>query len=193
MTGLILASTSPYKKQLFQRLGLEFTVCAPNFHERIIPEKSPADLALLLAEGKAGSLFTKYPDSFIVGADQVLALGDRVFSKPGSAECAVKQLKELMGRTHHLFTAYAILNAQTGESKTRVVHSRLRMRTIFDQRLLHRLVNQDRAWDCVGGYKFESLGIQLFSSIRTSDPNAIVGLPLLTLGHDLRHLIKGMN
>lgn len=189
MNRLVLGTTSKYKIALFKRLGLPFQTASPPLEEKLVLGQDPRDQALRLAGEKADSLREAYADHVIIGADQILALGQTIFTKPGSQEKAVTQIMQLSGRTHALHTAYAILDTQTGRKKSRLVTSRLRVRGDLKEAWVRELVRRDQTQDCVGGYKWESLGIQLFTAVRTPDPNAIVGLPLLALAGDLRSFL----
>lgn len=190
MKPIVLATTSPYKIALFERLGFPFETAAPGIDEVILSGVPPQDQALRLAQEKAEALRETYPDHIIIGADQILALGKRILTKPGSSERAVEQVLSLAGRTHCLHTAYALINPARNLVRARVVTSRMRVRSKLDRDQVRDMVLADQTTDCVGGYKWECSGVQLFSAIRTPDPNAIVGLPLVALGVDLRALLK---
>ena len=186
MKPIVLASQSRYKTALFERLGLPFSTAAPAFEEYIVPDLAPSDLAEFLAVEKARSLASAHSHDLIIGADQVLCLGDEIFTKPETTENAVAQLRRLVGKTHCLHTAYAILEMPQGDLVSRVVTSKLRFYADLSPGFLRQLVIQDRTQDCVGAYKFEKHGILLVESVETSDPNAITGLPLISLIADLR-------
>lgn len=190
MKPIVLATTSRYKQALFKRLDVPFILAAPDYQEVLSADEKPVNQALRLARGKAQSLVKAFSNHLIVGADQVLALGNELFTKPMNTEAAVDQVLKLSGRTHFLHTAYCILDSSTGSFKEKVVTARLRMRGDLTREEVRGLVARDGSHDCVGGYKFESLGIQLFSAVRTPDPNAIVGLPLMALAADLRPLMR---
>lgn len=178
---LILASTSKYRIELLKNLGWDFQSHSPDFDEEKFKSEghSPSSLSQILAEGKARALKEKYPKAFIIGADQVCALGKKIFSKPGSLEKAMIQLKELQGKTHELITAVSLL---TPEGKTRSILNRteLTMRTLSDDEI-HRYLITDEPFDCGGSYKLEAGGIRLFEKIQMSDHTAIIGLPLIDL------------
>ena len=183
---IVLGTTSRYKTDLFNRLGLPYHKAAPPFDEASIRGPEPRHLASALAKGKAYSLAEAFPKHLIIGSDQVLALGPRVFTKPGTVEKAVHQLSQLMGKTHSLHTAYTLLDTAQGTESCGLVTSKLTMFENLPPSFLRQLVISDQTWDCVGGYKFESKGVLLMKKVETEDPNAIVGLPLLQLVIELR-------
>lgn len=184
---LVLASTSPYRKALLERLRLPFRCKAPGVDEDAVRAgiTDPRDVAVELARRKALAVARFEPDAVVIGSDQVVALGDRILGKPGSAERAVAQLLELAGRTHHLLTAVAI--AQHGELVEWVDDTALTMRALTRAEA-ERYVAADSPLDCAGAYRIESLGIALFDRITSDDATAIVGLPLLRMSAELRSL-----
>ena len=188
MRPIVLATASKYKLGLFQKLGLPFQNAAPRFRENIRQGVVPETLAAELAEGKAFSLSEDYPNSLIIGTDQVLALGKEIFTKPMTTARAVAQLLTLCGKTHDLHSAFTLWQPATNQKVTRVVTARLTFRDHLGPAFLRRLVEEDRSQDCVGGYKYESKGIFLMKKIETSDTNAIVGLPLIALIQELQKL-----
>jgi septum formation protein len=184
MNRLVLASTSPYRRTLIERLGLRVEVMAPDFDERAAEQAlgpvSTADLAAALASGKARSLAATCPDALIIGADQIAELdGDRLH-KPGSDEAAAAQLRRLAGRTHRLVTAVTVLRAADLRAETAVDVHELTMRPLSEAAIA-RYVERDRPLDCAGAYKIEALGIALFDRTSGHDFTAIVGLPLTVL------------
>lgn len=192
---IVFASTSPYKRRLIEKLGLDIEFAAPSFEERPIAHLSPLQLAQHHAMAKAQSLRVKFPDHLIIAADQTLDLEGSLLSKPGSVANAVKQLLELSGRTHQLHTAYAMLHEGGGIERS--VTSRMRMRSRLSATFLRNMVLSDQTLECCGGYKWESSGVILFDQVETPDHHAIIGLPLVALANDLadlgylHHLFKG--
>lgn len=177
---LILASTSPYRRALLERLGIPFTAIAPVCDEDAVKRAGlpPLVVARRLARQKAQSLSGRHPHAVVIGSDQVLDLEGERLDKPGSAEAAVRQLQRLTGRTHRLITAVAVASP-TGWTDWENV-SELSMRALPDD-VLRRYVAADKPWDCAGSYKLECRGIALFERIDTDDQTAIIGLPLLRL------------
>lgn len=188
MKPLLLATQSRYKIALFEKLGLPYQAVTPPFDEHLTNALAPAELAQTLARGKAQALTATYPDHVIIGADQVLALGDEVMGKPGSVEAAVEQLMRLTGQTHRLHTAVSVLDAATGQCLEAVETATIRFWPNLNRDFLRTLVERDQTTDCAGAYKFESGGILLMESVQVEDPNAIVGLPLMQLARLLGQL-----
>lgn len=185
MKPILLATTSKYKRELFEKLGLAFEMAAPPYEEQVVEGVEPADLASMLATGKAQSLGQTWPDHLIIGADQVLALGQQVFTKPETTERAVAQLLSLSGQTHSLHTAFSLWDPARQKLVSRVVSSQLTFHPRLSPDFLRRMVEEDHSQDCVGAYKFESRGIFLFEKVESSDINAIIGLPLLAMIEEL--------
>lgn len=194
--GLILASTSPYRRTLLARLGLEFDVASPPFEERkTLPdiglardsdaEVPAARLALENAEGKVHSLASLYPQHLLLGSDQVCVCQGQVLGKSGSVDRAIEQLRWLSGKTHHLRTAVALLDTRTGRLWTTETPTELRVRSLDDDEI-RRYVERDLPLDSAGSYYSEGLGITLFERVSSEDPTAVIGLPLIGVCRLLR-------
>jgi len=177
---LILASSSPYRKALLERLGIAFRVATPEFDERAFPAEglSPRALAESLAAGKARSVLSREPRAVVIGCDQLVSLDGRILGKPGTAERAVAQLLEMSGRVHELITAMIVVGPDGQFAHTDI--SKLTMR-VLDRPRIERYVASDAPLDCAGSYKLEERGVVLFDRIETEDATAITGLPLLAL------------
>jgi len=183
--SLILASTSPYKRQLLERLGLSFECANPLTEERQRPNEPASDLARRLASEKALALASRQPHAWVIGADQVPELDGRCLGKPGDRQRTIEQLAAGSGRSLQFHTAVCLLRLSDG---TRLEHTdltRAHFRTL-DAGQIERYVDREPAFDCAGGFKCEGLGIALFESIQTSDPTALIGLPLIGLSALLR-------
>jgi septum formation protein len=180
MPELILASTSIYRRQLMQRLGLPFRVEAPRCDEEALKGKfrDPRALADFLAHEKANSLRTAFPDATIIGSDQMAVHRNVILGKPGTAENARAQLKTMQGSTHELLTAVVVLRA--GATWRHLDVTSMTMRPLTEEQIA-RYVAADNPVDCAGAYKLEQRGISLFSKIETQDHSAITGLPMLAL------------
>lgn len=178
---LVLASTSPYRKELLARLGVPFSTHAPLCDEEALKRdgEEPGAQALRLAREKALSLRAALPDAFILGGDQLVALDDRILGKPHSAANAVAQLAAMQGRSHRLLTAIALV-APDGSVSTHLATHVLTMRALSHDALA-RYVARDQPLDCAGSYKIEAGGIALFERIEGDDFTAIMGLPLIAL------------
>lgn len=182
---LVLASTSPYRRELLGRLGLPFTVANPQTDETPQPGESPESLALRLAEAKARAVAGEFPQALIIGSDQVATADGRIYGKPGTHERAVAQLRELSGKTVNFFTALCLFNAATGAAEVRGVPTLVGFRDLADSEIDNYL-RREPAYNCAGSAKSEGLGIALLRSMQGDDPNALVGLPLIALCDMLR-------
>ena len=182
---LILASTSPYRRELLNRLGLAFDVANPQTDETPLPGETPEPLSLRLSEAKARAVANLYPDALIIGSDQVATVDGKIFGKPGNHQNAVEQLRELSGKTVNFFTGLCLLNAQTGKADVRGIPALVTFRQLTDSEIENYLLREP-AYNCAGSAKSEGLGIALLSSMRGDDPNALVGLPLIALCDMLR-------
>ena len=177
---LILASTSRYRRELLQRLGIPFRCLTPLIDEDSFKTArlDPVSLAATLAIAKAESLSRFDPESVVIGSDQVAALDDEILNKPGSIENAIEQLVRMSGRTHRLITAVAV--AHQCRTRLHVNVTELTMRPLT-RNAVERYVISEHPLDCAGSYMIESQGIALFESIQTSDQTAIIGLPLMAI------------
>jgi septum formation protein len=187
MPELVLASTSPYRRGLLERLGLEVTAAAPACDEEAEKRRGPSEplaLAAHLAEAKALSLRASHPGCFILGGDQIATLEDAILDKPGTEARARAQLERLAGRAHRLVTAICLVHPD-GTLDAHVDIAHLVMRPLEDDEIA-RYIARDQPLDCCGSYRVERLGIALFESIDAPDFTAIEGLPLMKLAAMLR-------
>src|SRR5262245_30018784 len=184
---LVLASTSPYRRALLERLGIPFRAKAPVCDESLLKaaESDPIRLAERLAHAKAESLLACELGATIIGGDQLVSFEGRVLGKPLSEERAIEQLLAMSGQAHELITAMVVLKGAQIFRHTDV--TKLHMR-LFSRPEIERYVQNERPLDCAGSYKFESRGIALFERIDSEDQTAITGLPLIALVSILRHL-----
>lgn len=184
--ALLLASSSPYRKALLERLGLVFTCASPNIDESPQPGESGESLATRLAETKARALAEQFPDHWIIGSDQVACLPDgSVLSKPGNHEQATNQLRQSSGHRVLFLTGLALLDANSGKLESLCEPYNVRFRELTDKEIEAYLL-QEKPYDCAGSFKMEGLGITLFDSLDGRDPNSLVGLPLIALNDMLR-------
>jgi septum formation protein len=182
---LILASTSPFRRELLGRLGLPFEVADPQADESPLPDETPEAIALRLSEAKARAVASLYPDALIIGSDQVATVDGVIFGKPGTHERAVEQLRALSGKTVNFYTGLCLLNARSGVAQVRGIPMLVTFRTLSDLEIENYL-RREPVYNCAGSAKSEGLGIALLSSMRGDDPNALVGLPLIALCDMLR-------
>ena len=179
-TRLILASTSRYRRELLSRLGLPFEVAAPDVDETPQAGESPSHTALRLAETKARAVAGGFPDSLIIGSDQVLLLENEQLGKPGNFENAFLQLKKMQGKAMVFHTALCLLNSRTGHTQLRDVPTTIHVRTLSDAQI-ESYLRKEQPYDCAGSARSEGLGIALIARYDTADPNALIGLPLIAL------------
>jgi septum formation protein len=185
MPELILASTSPYRRSLLERLGVAFTALPPQTPEDLLPGELPPDRALRLSIAKAQAIASVHPQAVVIGSDQVAALGNKILEKPGDAERCRAQLTAASGSSARFHTGCAVIGVQAG---IRMVH--IDTTSVFFRSLsgaeIERYVERERPFDCAGGFRVEGLGISLFESIESRDPSALIGLPLIWLAGALR-------
>jgi septum formation protein len=182
---LVLASTSPYRRQLLERLGIRFTVAAPDVDENLLPGETAIDLVNRLARAKAEVVARRHPSSVVVGSDQVALLGQEVIGKPGNPERCIEQLKRLSGQRLAFHTAVHVIRTDSGSNESHLDITTVYFRKLTDQEI-ERYVARERPVNCAGGFKAESLGIALFERIESKDPTALIGLPLIWLSGALR-------
>ncbi len=182
---LILASTSPYRRELLTRLGLPFEVAHPQVGEAPLPGETAAALAQRLAHAKAAAVAREHPQAVVIGSDQVCSAGSRLLGKPGSVAAACAQLAELRGAEAEFLTALCVIaGARTLQT---TVPTTVRFRALSAAQIA-RYVEREQPLDCAGSFKAEGLGIALFESLRSDDPTALIGLPLIALTRCLREL-----
>ncbi len=182
---IVLASVSPHRRKLLARLLPEFRRFAPRADESEIPGEPPDARALRLAEEKARAAAAKYPRAILIGGDQTLCGGGRIFDKPGNARAAAKQLREMSGKCVQFFTAVAVWDGRTNAMRSRLVSHRARFRNLSAAEI-RRYVRKEPAFNCAGGMQTEGLGVSLLDSMEGGDPSAVVGMPLLELSSLLR-------
>jgi septum formation protein len=174
--SLILASGSEYKRSLLGRLGLSFETRAASIDEESRPGETPGETARRLASAKADEVSATHPDSFVLGADQVISLDGQRLRTPGGRSAAKVQLQRLQGRCHDLICSVA-LTTPHGEHYIESVAFEMHMRSLSEA-AIEQYLDADEPYDCVGAYKIESAGIRLFRALRGDDYTAIIGLPL---------------
>lgn len=186
MPQLILASTSPYRRELLARLGLPFSVANPQTDESPLSDETPEALALRLSEAKARAVANAYTDALIIGSDQVATSDGRIYGKPGTHARAVEQLTALSGKTVNFFTGLCLYNTNTGQADVRGISTLVTFRQLSGSEIENYL-RREPAYNCAGSAKSEGLGIALLQSMHGDDPNALVGLPLIALCDMLRN------
>lgn len=187
MNRIILASKSPYRKQLLQRLGLDFDCIDSGLDESIIKAQisDPIELTRALSLEKARIIAKLHKGSLIIGSDQVCHIEGKILGKTGSLDASFDQLMMLQGKKHELVTSYAIISDQGEIVKTNITTLYVRN---LNEKQVKKYLSVDNPIDCAGSYKLELNGISLFNKIETDDQTAIVGLPLISLASDLDRL-----
>jgi len=180
MPQLVLASTSPFRKQLLQKLGLDFVTDSPEIDESRLEGESPEQLVARLAEEKARAVAARQPQSLIIGSDQLAVIDGEILGKPGSHDRAVTQLKAASGRRVTFLTALCLYNSATGDSQLEVVPFGVVFRELSDTQIENYL-KAEQPYNCAGSFKSEALGIALFERLEGEDPNTLIGLPLIRL------------
>ena len=175
---LILGSTSPYRRELLQRLRLPFDTDAPRVDENARPGEAPAALATRLALEKAHEVARRHPGAVVIGADQVAELDGQAIGKPGSHARAVAQLQSMRGRRVVFHTAVAVVRPDTGFAQGLLAPVTVLFRALSDAEIEHYL-RLEQPYDCAGSAKCETLGIALLEAIESDDPTALIGLPLI--------------
>lgn len=177
---LILASSSPYRRELLARLRLSFSWESPAIDEQRLPNESPRAMVLRLAEAKAHAIAARHPNAVIIASDQAAIVEGEILGKPGTHENAVAQLQRISGRTVEFLTSLAVFNSTTHRLQLDVVPFTVHMRNLSLAQIENYL-RLERPYDCAGSFKSEGLGIVLFEKMVGDDPNALVGLPLIRL------------
>ncbi|MDP2367835.1 Maf family nucleotide pyrophosphatase [Rhodoferax sp.] len=182
---LILASTSPYRRDLLARLRLPFEVIAPEVDESADKGETPEQLARRLSLQKARAVAQRFPDAIVIGSDQVADLNGKALGKPGNHERAVEQLRLMRGHTVVFHTAISVVCQQTAYAQTDMAQASVVFRDLDDGEI-ERYLRAETPYDCAGSAKSEGLGISLLDAIHSDDPSALVGLPLIRVVRLLR-------
>lgn len=175
---LILGSTSRYRRELLERLGLRFATDKPEVDETPQAGESPATLAQRLALAKAQAVAARHPGAIVIGSDQVANLNGQPLGKPGTHQRAVAQLQAMRGHTVVFHTALAVVHAAAGLVLQDMADVRVQFRQLSDAEI-ERYLRIEQPYDCAGAAKSEGLGIALLERIDNDDPSALIGLPLI--------------
>lgn len=177
---LVLASSSPFRKALLEKLNLSFITDSPDIDETPLAGESIENMVMRLAESKARALVTQHPRALIIGSDQSASLNGQVLHKPGNFDNAFAQLKAASGQSITFYTGLCLLNSASGEAQTVCEPYQVTFRQLEDQEI-ERYLQLEQPYNCAGSFKSEALGICLFESMRGDDPNSLIGLPLIQL------------
>ncbi len=180
MTQLILASTSPFRRELLLRLGLPFDCVAPEVDETPLPDELPYALVQRLSESKARSVATRYPNALVIGSDQVAVLDGHILGKPGDHKGAVTQLRAASGRQVQFLCGLCLFDAARHHVQIKVVPYTVTFRSLSEEKI-ERYLERDQPYQCAGSFRSEALGIVLCDRLEGEDPNALIGLPLIQL------------
>ncbi len=175
---LILASTSPYRKQLLERLQLDFRCMAPGVDESARAGEAAPQRALRLALAKARAVAALHPGATVIGSDQVAALGDVILDKPGDHARASAQLGASSGQRVCFYTGLAVIRGD--REWTHIEPFEVQFRSLSGEEI-DTYLRRDTPYDCAGSFKWESLGIALFERLHGDDPTSLEGLPLIAL------------
>ncbi len=181
---LILASSSPYRKQLLARFGLAFTTFSPKIDEQIHENETPSDLVMRLAREKAKAIFNLNPESVVIGSDQVAVCGKKILNKPGEHQLAALQLAALSGNRADFLTGLCVIDDKKIQEDYVIYSVNFRK---LNKETIENYLNLEKPYDCAGSFKSEGLGITLLSSMYGQDPTALIGLPLIRLSEMLRN------
>ncbi|WJG07749.1 nucleoside triphosphate pyrophosphatase [Aliiglaciecola sp. LCG003] len=178
--GIILASTSPYRKILLEKLGLPFSCQSPQIAEYSLLNETARAMSQRLAVEKASAVARHHTSGIIIGSDQTAALGNEILGKPENHTNAVQQLVRSSGKTVIFYTGLCVIDAQTGRQRSVVEE----FKVTFKHLTLHQIENylhKEQPYDCAGSFKSEGMGICLFSDLQGRDPNSLIGMPLIAL------------
>ncbi len=183
--SLILASSSPFRKAILDKLGATFVTASPDVDEARHDGETPYNLVLRLAAAKAKKV-AKLHSGLIIASDQVATFGlgtdkaDEILTKPLTHENAFKQLKQSSGRTVTFLTSIVLLNTKTNNLQNHVEFFQVFFKTLSDNQIRSYL-EKENVLNCAGSFKSEGLGVELFSCMKGDDPNSLIGLPTIKL------------
>jgi len=180
MEHIILASTSPFRRELLTRLGLPFDCVPPEVNETPFPGETSKELVRRLSEEKAQAVAKRYADAFVIGSDQVAVLDHQIIGKPGDHARAVAQLRAASGRRVEFLTGLCLLNRARNYIRVEVVPFTVIFRTLTDD-FIERYLRREQPYHCAGSFRSEGLGVVLFERLEGEDPTALIGLPLIRL------------
>ena len=177
---LVLGSTSPFRREILQKLDIPFETAAPDIDESPLENETPQELVKRLAEEKAKAVAKQFPHHLIIGSDQVAVVDNQILGKPGNHENAVKQLQQTSGKTVHFYTGLCLLNSNNNHMQSEVVPFDVVFRKLTNSEIENYLL-KEQPYNCAGSFKSEGLGIALFEKLKGDDPNTLIGLPLIVL------------
>ncbi len=180
LPNIILASTSPFRKQLLQKLNLSFEQVAPNIDELPLNYESPKETVARLSNEKAQEIALRFPNSIIIASDQCATYQDQPIGKPHTMENAVKQLQQFSQQTITFYTGLTVINTTSSQQFECMDTTQVQFRKLSTE-VIKNYLDIEQPFNCAGSFKSEGLGITLFEGITSTDPNALIGLPLIEL------------
>ena len=181
---IVLASTSPFRKELLERLQIPFETRHPELKEQRFESESASDMVKRLAREKAEAVASRMDNGLVIGSDQCAVLGNTILGKPDSFDNAIKQLQDSSGKEVVFHTGLCLLNAHSGNCQIEDVTFKVRFRQLSEEQIRNYL-NREDALSCAGSFKSEALGITLFEAMEGEDPTSLIGLPLIQLTSQL--------
>ncbi|MBW3138492.1 Maf-like protein [Ferrimonas balearica] len=178
---LVLGSTSPFRRELLGKLGLPFECDKPEVDETPLPDETAQQLVARLAEAKAKAVAERHPNALIIGSDQVAVVAGNILGKPHTHEKAVAQLSAASGEVVTFYTGLCLYNSTTGKAQTLVEPFEVAFKALTEAQI-EGYLRTEQPYNCAGSFKSEGLGIMLFDRLTGRDPNALIGLPLISLG-----------
>ncbi|WP_126454896.1 Maf family protein [Sulfuriflexus mobilis] len=177
---LVLGSTSPFRREILQKLGLPFETAAPDVDESARANEPPEQLVARLAEAKARAVAKQFPHALIIGSDQVAVNAGEILGKPHTHARAIEQLQNASGKTVRFLTGLCLYNSATDKAQSEVVPFDVVFRELTGEQIENYL-QREQPYNCAGSFKSEALGIALFERLEGEDPNTLIGLPLIRL------------
>ena len=177
---LILASTSPFRKTILDKLGVDFDIASPEVDETALSNETPQQLVERLSIAKAKAVADKVDSALVIGSDQVSVIDGAIIGKPHTHENAVKQLQNASGKTVTFYTGLCLYNSSTVQYQSEVIPFNVVFRQLSEQQI-ERYLKKETPYNCAGSFKSEALGIVLFEKLDGEDPNTLMGLPLIRL------------
>ena len=177
---LVLGSSSPFRKELLEKLMLPFETVSPDIDETPLDNESPIALVERLAVEKARAVADQFPNALIIGSDQVALHGNEIVGKPHTHERAVEQLRTASGKQIKLYTGLALFNSKSGSIQSEVIPFTVHFKNLSDH-VIEAYLRKEQPYNCAGSVRSEGLGIALLERFEGDDPNALIGLPLIRL------------
>lgn len=180
MLSLVLASSSPFRRQILDKLNLDYECHSPDIDESPYNNEEASQLVKRLAIAKAQAVAETVQDALIIGSDQVAVIDGKIVGKPHTHEKAVQQLKSASGNAVTFYTGLALHNSVTGNTQSEVVPFSVHFRELTDT-MIENYLRAETPYSCAGSFKSEGMGIVLFEKLEGDDPNTLIGLPLIRL------------